>query len=69
MALPPDPKERDRLHRAIAAMPEPTRSVCWLSAHDRLDYPAIAARLGMTLAEVERHVGLAARHLLAVPDD
>ena len=51
------------MRRAVAALPERERSVFWLCAVDGLDYPAIAERLGIGLAEVER---LLAAALLAI---
>lgn len=53
----------EAMRRAVAALPERERSVFWLCAVDGLDYPAIAARLGISLAEVER---LLAAALLAI---
>ncbi|WP_227698810.1 RNA polymerase sigma factor [Sphingomonas hengshuiensis] len=59
------------MRRAVAALPERERSVFWLSAVDGLDYPAIAERLGISLAEVERLLAAALlvidRHLDDAP--
>ncbi|PTS90580.1 hypothetical protein DBR17_01270 [Sphingomonas sp. HMWF008] len=42
------------MRRAVAALPERERAVFWLCAVEGLDYRAIAERLGISLAEVER---------------
>ena len=53
----------EAMRRAVAALPQRERSVFWLCAVDGLDYPAIAERLGISLAEVERLIAAA---LLAI---
>lgn len=58
-----DQASLEAMRRAVAALPECERSVFWLCAVEGLDYHAIAARRGISLAEVER---LFAAALLAV---
>jgi len=58
-----------RLRAAVAAMPEPRRSVYLLCARDGLDYDAVAGLLGMTVREVERHLAEALVDLMTAADD
>jgi RNA polymerase sigma-70 factor (ECF subfamily) len=46
----------ERMERAIAALPEPTRTVYRLHLFAGLDYLEIGAALGLSSAAVERHV-------------
>ena len=55
----PDHIQLERMRRAIAALPEPTRTVYRLHLCDGLDYPAIAARLGIDCGEVEHCIAAA----------
>jgi len=56
-----------RLREALAALPWTERQVFVLHAVDGMDYPAIAERLRVTVAEVERALAAAlvllGRHL------
>lgn len=45
-----------QIDRVLAALPAPVRSAFLLSRLDGLSYPEIAARLGISLATVERHM-------------
>ncbi|GAA0308824.1 hypothetical protein GCM10009087_18570 [Sphingomonas oligophenolica] len=65
----PSPVEIARLRAAIVAMPEPRRSVYLLCARERLDYNAVAGRLGLTVREVERHLAEALVDLMAAADE
>ncbi len=66
----PSPAEIARLRVAIAAMPEPRRSVYLFTARDGLDYREIAARLGLDVGEVQRELARALVDLIyAVEDD
>ena len=53
-----------RMRRAADALPATTREVFRLHAAQRLPYLLIAARLGITLAEVEQHLADALFHLM-----
>lgn len=64
----PSPAEIERLHLALAAMPEPRRSVYRLSARDGLQYGEIAARLGIDIAQVKRNLAEALAELVAALD-
>lgn len=52
----PTRTDLDRVRRAIAALPEPTRTVYRLHVFEDLDYRAIAERLGFSVAQIEQHV-------------
>lgn len=45
--------ERERVHDAVAALPLWPREVYWLSAVEGLNHEAIAARLAISVADVE----------------
>lgn len=45
-----------QVDRLLAALPAPVRAAFLLSRLDGLSYPEIAARLGVSLATVERHM-------------
>lgn len=62
-AAEPDARVLAAIRQAFRRMPKLTRTVFELHRHDGLDYPAIAARLGISVAEVERHVSLALQQL------
>lgn len=53
---------RLRLERAMATMDARSRTVFRLHRLDALPYDQIAARLGMTIAQVERHIADAILH-------
>lgn len=53
-----------RLRRRLESMPEPERSVFIRARFRDLDYLQIAAELDITIAEVERLMSSAMRHLL-----
>ena len=57
-----------RLRVAIAAMPEPWRSVYLFSARDGLDFREIAARLGLDVPQVERYLAEALVDLMSAVD-
>lgn len=57
-----------RLERAVAAMDEPTREVFLMHRLESLGYPEIGERLGLTVAEVERHIAAAMLHLVRAMD-
>ena len=59
----PDARMLAAIRQTFRRMPKLTRTVFELHRHDGLDYPAIAARLRISVAEVERHVSLALRQL------
>jgi len=69
MAAWPSPAEAARLRAAVAAMPEPRRSVYLLCARDGLDYIAVAGRLGLAVPEVERLLAEALVDLMTAADD
>lgn len=57
---------RDMLKRAnaaIEALPDRTREIFMAHRFEDLTYPQIAARLGVSVKTVEKHVSLALRHL------
>jgi DNA-directed RNA polymerase specialized sigma24 family protein len=58
----------ERMRTAVAALPAVTRTVFRLHAVDALDYSAIAAQLGISIAEVERHLADAIYRVMQVPD-
>lgn len=60
-----DREELQRLARAIAALPEPTRTVFRLRRIEQLPQRAIAERLRMPESTVEKHIS---RALLAMSD-
>jgi len=60
--------EIGRLHLALAAMPEPRRSVYLLSARDGLGYGEIATRLRIDVGQVERYLAEALADLIAAID-
>lgn len=47
----------ERMERAIAALPEPTRTAYRLHLFDGLGYLEIGASLALSSADVERHIG------------
>lgn len=53
-----------RLEQAVAAMAEPTREVFLMHRLESLGYPEIGERLGLPVAEVERHIAAAMLHLV-----
>jgi len=54
---------RLRLERAMATMEARSRAVFHLHRLEALTYDQIAARLGLTIAEVEQHLADAILHL------
>lgn len=62
-AAEPDARMLAVMRQTFRRMPKLTRNVFELHRHDGLDYPTIAARLGISVAEVERHVSLALQQL------
>lgn len=60
-------RERRRLRRAIDAMPEPEWQVFLRARYRGLDYPKIAAELGLSVDEVERLLAAAMVHLMQFP--
>jgi RNA polymerase sigma factor (sigma-70 family) len=48
--------DRDQMRNAIASLPERVGTVYRLHLFEELDYGAIAARLGISVSEVERRV-------------
>ena len=64
----PLPAEIARLRVAIAAMPEPRRTVYLFSARDGLDFREIAARLGLDVPQVERYLAEALVDLMSAVD-
>lgn len=66
-----DRNELARMRRAIGALPEPIGAVYRLHLFDGLDYPAIALKVGIDAAEVERRIAeaiIAIDHALRAPD-
>jgi DNA-directed RNA polymerase specialized sigma24 family protein len=63
------PLQTARLRAAIAALPEPRRSVYLLCARDQLAYVEIAGRLALTVPEVRRQLSEALADLLAAIED
>ena len=49
-------RQLERMRAAVAALPSVTRAVFRLHAVAALDYPTIATDLGISVAEVERHL-------------
>ena len=64
----PAPAEIACLRVAIAAMPEPRRTVYLFSARDGLDFREIAARLGLDVPQVERYLAEALVDLTSAVD-
>ena len=52
-----------RLEQAVATMPALSRAIYLSHRLDGLDYRTIAARTGLTVAQVERQVAYAIAHL------
>ena len=63
------PAEIARLRVAVAAMPEPRRTVYLLCARDRLDFGHVAARLGFSSRHVEQYLAEAIIDLVRAIDD
>jgi len=60
------PQDRARLaciERAVAAMESTMREVFLMHRLDSLGYPEIAERLGISVAQVERHIAGAMLHI------
>ena len=57
--MPNDPADLQRMRDAIAALPEPTRTIYLAHLRDDLDYRAIAAREALSLREVEHQIARA----------
>lgn len=55
----PEQAELERMRVAIEGLPEPISTVYRLHLFDGLEYPAIAARLGIDRVEVECRVARA----------
>lgn len=55
--------ELARLRRALETMAADDRAVFELARFDALGYAEIAARLGITVSQVEEHMACAIRHL------
>lgn len=53
-----------RIERAVAAMESPVREVFLMHGLESLAYPAIAARLGISVSAVERCISHAMKHLV-----
>jgi RNA polymerase sigma-70 factor (ECF subfamily) len=58
----------ERMRAAVAALPAVPRTVFRLHAVDALDYAAIAAQLGISVAEVERHLADAIYRIMQASD-
>jgi RNA polymerase sigma-70 factor (ECF subfamily) len=58
-----DAEERDRLLRAIEALPEGARRAFCLHKLEDLSHAQVAARLGISRSGVEKHIALAMKHL------
>ena len=57
MTVEPDDAARlERLADAVRKLDQPTREIFLLHRVDRMPYPQIARRLGITLAEVEHRI-------------
>jgi RNA polymerase sigma-70 factor (ECF subfamily) len=57
-----------RIERALASMPNTMRQIFLAHRLDDLGYPEIAQRLGISVAQVERHIANAMRHLVRALD-
>lgn len=57
-----------RLEAAVSAMEETTREVFLMHRLESLGYPDIGERLGLSVAEVERHIAAAMLHLVRAMD-
>lgn len=57
-------RELRRLRHALETMPEPERQVFDRARYRDMDYVEIAAELDITVAEVERRMAGAMRHLV-----
>lgn len=53
----------NRVHVAIETLPDRTREIFMAHRFEDLTYPEIAARLGVSVKTVEKHISLALRHL------
>ena len=58
-----------RLEAAVAAMDRPVREVFLMHRLESLGYPAIGERLGICVADVERHIAAAMLHLVRAMDE
>lgn len=58
-----------RIEAAVAAMEQPTREVFLMHRLESLGYPEIGERLGLSVAEVERHIAAAMLHLARALDE
>ena len=63
-----DPDLLDRLETALARLPRATREVFLAHRLDRLSYTQIAARTGLSVAKVERHMARAIHRLSSALD-
>jgi len=54
-----DAVQAETYRQAVAELPEPTRTIFLAHRRDDMPYPDIAAWLGLTVPDVERHVGTA----------
>lgn len=55
----------EKLSNALSELPEKTQSIFRLARLDGLTQTEVAARLGLSLSSVEKHLGTALRHLVA----
>lgn len=51
--------QRERMRRAIAGLPSPTRAIYRLHLFSGFDYAAISALMNLPIDEVERQIALA----------
>jgi len=63
---PPDPETLRKLEAAVASMPRLRREIFLAVRLDGLTYAQIAEVTGLSVAQVERHMARAMRHLVCM---
>ncbi len=67
--MPLNRDERVRLEAAVATTDSPVREIFPMHRLERLGYPEVGARLGLSVAEVEQGLAAAMVHLTRVMDE
>ena len=65
----PDPETLRKLEAAVASMPRLRREIFLAVRLDAMTYAQIAEVTGLSVAQVERHMARAMRHLVSVMSD
>ncbi|WP_083224728.1 sigma factor-like helix-turn-helix DNA-binding protein [Sphingomonas panacis] len=65
----PDPETLRKLEAAVASMPRLRREIFLAVRLDALTYAQIAEVTGLSVAQVERHMARAMRHLVCMMSD